>query len=571
MCPSHTYPLPGLSRNVRLCASLFLLTASVVDVHAAGLLSDIELAVVSAGAASPVPDPAGDRPDVTDDLNVVADPVSAEWGAPYHPEENISPENAIAIHENSIVDAASHAIIKRHNQTSLSANAQSNLATLNVTNSSRSNAVNAINLHVNTGNVPMTQTNLVEQGEFQQAHYGANTPVLIVHSSFVRDVHSSSYNNATTTEIRNAFSSHHVNSLSIASVAVDPFRPEVLFDIGNIGTIIPAWTLQIIPSLSFDGTYTDPLDGEWGLKGSYTGLSLTSPSLAVNGLYPQGDDLFLDIDFNLPALNMGTIVVEGCVSECSDLSIHLGSIGGDSIIDGITLEGMNPLKDLELNVNTGIATAGSGSFTAGDSNVGLSGELTTHIGAYFDFTLDLSDYWFVDDLFGQNKWSHREDLDYELTIPFSIVDFDVDGFTLNFDGSICVALFGNQNCGQSHYEYQEATFTDNSVISHQTSQQATSNVINESNSFAEVHGGVLTGAEAELIVMTDSDLLLVSDSDVNINDNAQTNMQAANVVNSAATVSANSLNMELSRRGAMNPAAVSGALLNQRNYFNQRL
>ena len=202
------------------------------------------------------------------------------------------------------------------------------------------------------------------------------------------------------------------------------------------------------------------------MKGILSGCTLTGPPLAVNGLRPKGDVLILEVEFNLPSLDMGTIKMEGCASECADWSIPLGTIGGGSIIpnDEIVLAGMNPLRDLELNINTGLATAGRGHFSASDSGVGIYGELEVNLGAYFEFALDLSDYWWVDDLLGENSWSYRAELDYGINIPFTILDHQVDGFSVDFDGSVCLKLFGNSaSCGYLESEYQESFYADNST------------------------------------------------------------------------------------------------------------
>ena len=542
-------------------------------VKAADLLSDNELAVVSAGAPAPVPDPTGDRPGVTDDLNVVGDVVLEQWGSQ---QRNDQPrdDSATAIHENMIVEAGSHAKIKRNNQVRLSHTSQANLATLNLTNSSRSNVANVLNLNTNPDSLQTHQSNRVDQNEFQQASYGANNAMRLVSAATTHNGIVTSLSSQVINEIYNDIYYRQVTSSTIVDVAVDPFSPEVFFDLLDIGVIIPEWSLNIIPSGSIGDIYTDPLGGEWGLEGSYSGLTLTGPTLAVNGLRPQGDDLILEVEFNLPSLEMGIIKMEGCLSACEDLSINLGSIGGGSVIpnDEIVLAGMNPLRDLELNINTGLATAGRGHFSASDSGVGIYGELEVNLGAYFEFALDLSDYWWVDDLLGENSWSYRAELDYGINIPFTILDHQVDGFSVDFDGSVCLKLFGNSaSCGYLESDFQESFYADNSASFNQEDSFTSSSSINESNSYTEVHGGILTGAEAELIVMTDSGLQLSSDSDIEIKDSAQKDLQAVNVVNSAAAISANSLNMSINRHAPISSSAASGILLNQRNHFNQRL
>ena len=542
-------------------------------VKAADLLSDNELAVVSAGAPAPVPDPTGDRPGVTDDLNVVGDVVLEQWGSQ---QRNDQPrdDSATAIHENMIVEAGSHAKIKRNNQVHLSHTSQANLATLNLTNSSRSNVANLLNLNTNSDSLQTHQSNRVDQNEFQQASYGTNSAMRLVSAAATRNEIVTSLSSQVINEIYNDIYYRQVTSSTIVDVAVDPFSPEVFFDLLDIGTIIPEWSLHIIPSGSIGDIYTDPVGGEWGLKGSYSGLTITGPTLAINGLRPQGDDLILEVEFNLPSLNMGTIKMEGCLSECADWSLPLGTIGGGGIIpnDEIVLAGMNPLRDLELNLNTGLATAGRGHFSASDSVVGIYGELEVNLSAYFEFALDLRDYWWVDDLLGENYWSHREDLVYDINIPFTILDHQVDGFSVDFDGSVCLKLFGDTaSCGYLESDYQESFYADNSTDFNQSDSFTSSTSINESSSYTEVHGGVLTGAEAELIVMTDSGLQLNSDSDIEIKDSAQKDLQAVNVVNSAAAISANSLNMSINRRAPISSSAASGILLNQRNHFNQRL
>ena len=560
-------------RSLLLSVSFFVFTSYSFVVYAGGLLSDDQLAIISAGAAGPAPDPTGDRPGVADDLNVVGEVVLEQWGSLQRNDEPRD-NSSSAIHENIIVEAGSSVSIRRNNQIRLSHTSQSNLDALNVSNTSRGNVANVINLNANPDSVQVRQNNWFEQNEFQQASHGTNSNITLVSTTTSRNEIATNLSNQHINEIYNDIYYHQITSSSTVDVAIDPFSPEIVFDLLDIGTIIPEWSLNIIPYLSFDGTYTDPVGGEWGLNGSYSGLTLTGPTLAVNGLRPEGDDLILEVEFNLPRLNMGIITVEGCLSSCEDLSLNLGSIGGGSIIDDneIRLAGMNPLRDLELNINTGLVTAGRGHFSASDSSLGIDGELEVNLGAYFEFALDLSDYWWVDDLFGENKWSHRAELDYGINVPFTILEHQVDGFNVNFDGSVCLKLFGtNTSCGYLESSYQESSYADDSASFSQTGSFVSSNSINESNSYAEVHGGVLTGAQAELIVMTESDLMLNSDSDVNVGDGAQKNLQAVNVVNSAAAIAANSLNIDMGRRSMTSSPVVSGMLLNQRNYFKQRL
>ncbi|MCW9005632.1 MAG: hypothetical protein OQK70_10235 [Gammaproteobacteria bacterium] len=561
-------------RCLLLCGFSFAISSYSYGIFAGALLTDNELADVSAGAPGPVPDPTGDRPGVADDLSIVGEPALGLSGALQAVDDEARDNISAAIDENLIVEAGSHATIERTNQVRLSHSSQAGLEVVNLSNTSRSSVANGLNINTDSASLLTHQNNQIEQNEFQQASHGTNSNIERVSTSTIRHEIASNFSNQVINEVYNDIYYRSVTSSAITDVAIEPFSPEVFFDLLEIGTIIPEFSLNIIPSVSFDGTYTDPFDGEWGLKGSYSGLTLTGPTLAVNGLRPEGDDLYLEVEFNLPRLEMGTITVEGCLSECEDLSLNLGGIGGGSVIENneIRLEGMNPLKDLELNLNTGLVTAGRGQFSASDSSVGISGELEVNLGAFFEFSLDLSDYWWVDDLFGQNKWSHRAELDYEIDIPFTILEHQVDGFDMNFDGSMCLKLFGsNTSCGHLESSYQESFYADNSASFNQTDSFAASNTINESNSYAAVHGGILTGAEAELIIMTDSDLQLNSDSDVNIKDGAQQELKAVNVVNSASAVSANSLNMDIARRVQVSPLVSSGVLLNQRNYFNQRL
>lgn len=568
------------------CVIALTLTSYSASAFSGNLLTDQQLANISAGSAGVTPDPGGNSPNsngqiAANDIALAGDtnssagqPAPEQWES-LNRHDDISQNNYTNTNnDNHIVEAGSRASVVHVNRITLKHASQSNLSAINISNSSQSSIVNTVNLNSNNDSTQVHQLNQVEQSEFQQASHGNNSLTTTLLEAHIKSEKISFLSSESFSDYRANYSRRNVNSNNNVDVGVEPFSPDLFMHLGEIGTIIPEWSLDIIPSVNFDAIYEGPLGDEWGLAGSYSGLTLTGPTLAVNGLRPSGDDLILEVEFNLPELDMGKITVEGCVATCSDLSLNLGSIGGGSIIDGneIVLAGMNPIKDMQLNLNSGVAVAGLGNFSASDSSIGIGGELATHFGAYFDFTLDLSDVWWVDDLFGVNKWSHRENLDYEINIPFTILDHDIDGFTANFEGSVCLKLFGNNaSCGILEYEYEESLYTDNSREFSQTNEYSSSSIIDESKNRELVHGAILKEAEAELIVMVNSNLEISTDSDVVIYDNAQQSSQAINVVNSAATISANSLNIDMSRHSSINASAYSGVLLNQRNYFKQKL
>lgn len=553
------------------CSCLILISYSFLG-YAGDLLSDDELAIVSAGAPGPIPDPTGDRPGVIDDLTVVGDSGLEQKG------DIASTHSVHAIHENIIVVAGSRANIKYSNYIRLSQSSQSNLNAFNLSNTSQSNVINGLNLNSNNQNTQTLQNNWFEQNEFEQSSYAVNTETLLISKSSYRGESITSRTTRERSEVHNNIMSRQVTSYSLVDAEVEPFKPEVLFDIGNIQAS-PSSSINLIAPVHRSFSATDSDGDGWSLYGNYSGFSIT-PVFRVNGLEPRGEDLFLDIELGIPGVEMGTISAGGCITSCGEdstvefFSVDLGSIEKTNIIDGITFREMNPLNGLELNINSGIAYSGRGRFSAGEASVGIDGELTAHIGASFDFSLDLSDSWWVDDLFRNNGiWNVHRELDYEVAIPFTILDYQLDAFEVEFEGSVCMDLGSLFGCGNNvqEYAYQETLYADNSAEFFQVEERIFSNIFNESNSYEEIQGGILTGAEAELIIMTASDLQMSSDSDVRISDNAQRNLEAVNVVNSAAAISANSLNMDVSRQGAHNSLRLPGALLSQRNYFNQRL
>lgn len=578
MCKSILVLLPVYLRYLSLCGSFLIIVSFPFVGYAGDLLSDDELAIISAGAPGPRPDPTGDQPGVADDLTVVGDPVVENWGAVDYQGNVARDINASAIHENIIIEAGSSASIKRSHQINLSYASQFNITALNLSNTVQSNVINGVNLNSNNQTAQTLQNNWFEQNDFQQVRHAINDDFVLIRNVSLRDERITNVINLDTSEIHNDVMSRNVVSYSHVEATIEPFKPEVLFDIGNIQASTPA-RLNLIAPVHRSFSAADSDGSSWSLYGSYSGLSLT-PVFRVNGLEPRGEDLFLDIELGIPGVDMGTISAGGCISSCGKdstvefFSVDLGGIERTNIIDGITFREMNPLNGLELNINSGIAYSGQGRFSASDASVGISGEVTAHIGANLDFYLDLSDNWWVDNLFSNNGvWDVHKELDYEVSIPFTILEYQVDPFDVVVNGSVCMDLGSLFECGNEVQEYksQVILYMDNSSFYSQTEEIISSNAISESNSYEEMHGGILTGAQAELIIMTASDLELATDSGVNINDNAQQNMEAVNVVNSASAISANSLNMDVTRQGLGNMSRASRGLLNQQNYFNQRL
>ena len=577
-------------RCLLLCGFSFAISSYSYGIFAGALLTDNELADVSAGAPGPVPDPTGDRPGVTDDLSIVGEPALGLSGTLLSVDDDVGDNITAAIHENLIVEAGSDAIIERTIQVRLSHFSQAGLEVINLSNTSLSNVANGLNINTDSASLLTYQNNQIVQNEFQQASYEINSDLVLINHEFLRNEINLSFITLETDEIHNDLANRNISRSSVVDVTVDKYLPTLEFIIGDIEKS-QVNQINIIPERELRFFSFEPLELPrlWDLSAEYSGLNVR-PNFEVNGLEQRGNDLFLDVKLGLPEIDMGTVSAKGCLIICTEtdpvytsFSVDLGSIDKLNIIDGLTLEGMNPLTDLDMSINYGIAYAGQGRFSASDAGIGIKGELTTNLSGNLDFNINLPDNWWIDEFFGADTLSVHREFDYDVVIPFTVLDFKgsgvsdnddfkVDGFSVEFNGSICLKLFGDDtSCGFLESEYEETFYTDNSTSIEQTKDYFSSTSISESNNYTEVHGGVLTGAEAELIIMTDSDLQLNSDSDVNIKDGAQQKLKAVNVVNSAAAISANSLNMDVARRVQLNPSVSSGVLLNQRNYFNQRL
>ena len=84
-------------------------------------------------------------------------------------------------------------------------------------------------------------------------------------------------------------------------------------------------------------------------------------------------------------------------------------------------------------------------------------------------------------------------------------------------------------------------------------------------------GGQMTGAEAELLALSDGSLSVDNSSVVSLNDSAQQNMRILHGVNAVSSIAANSLNISLMPSFSMGAAKKPQISLRQQNLFTQQL
>jgi hypothetical protein len=216
--------------------------------------------------------------------------------------------------------------------------------------------------------------------------------------------------------------------------------------------------------------------------------------------------------------------------------------------------------DLDFqNINTGFVFAGQGRVQMKEeASIKINGQVTVEVNIPFT-NIEL----------------------FDIKIPFKVIDISIAPFEFNdINGVIKAVLFdggsGINNGGmfdddEMSYSSSDYFFRDNSLIQHSFVEDIYKNSFSESFENNVFIGGQIGDSKADIVSMSDSKLNVNSSSDVSIHNSAQQNVNAMNVVNSAATISANSLNINVMNSRTIKPSTQSSLLMNQNNRFKQRL
>jgi len=327
------------------------------------------------------------------------------------------------------------------------------------------------------------------------------------------------------------------------------------------------------------GTLKTDWFGEYGAKLGYTGTTLTGVGLDVDSISNLDSDLVLGTTLTMPEVDLGNLDIKGCFVECAETNFPLGSIGGQEFSRDIRIAGMATEID-ELNLGTGFAIAGRGSINMSDPvHFGITGEASVKVSPYASVTLDLSKVKLIgvdvaaviDDILGQNKWTKTLEFDLiNLNVPFKVVELDVEPFSIEFDGVLLASLYGEGASGDMDHSSSESLYRDNSTKETLLAYDNADSSYNESYQHSAITGGQLTGAEAELLALSDGSLSVDNSSNIVLSDSAQQNMRILSGINATSSIAANALNISRQPifRGGTN---MLRSTTTQQNFFNQQL
>lgn len=441
-------------------------------------------------------------------------------------------------------------------EVSLDESAQANASAMNIVNASGADVVNVANVSDVLGaRVMARQMNDVLQVE----HHGGRVGLIALsgpnvnrsrHDEYSRSTSDAS-NQANIAMLQSRIHSTVSDTWSTGVPAYFPLQNLTL----TLGT--PDLPSVTVPRFHFDLTTTDDVGGVYGIRGDLGPFTFDPPQLVLGEVSFQGDDLIISAGYvDLPSLDLGSATITGCFIDCGSVSVDLPTVDGPRIdFPGEwRFEGANPFKDLHINAGHGVAVAGRGriDFTASHLTVGA------------ELSLDLPD---LSTNFDFEVLGFTVDTpDFSVEIPpisasVTVIDEDIGpGFTAEFDGALCLAVQTN-DCGTLTHSGASQTST---VDVRQASGSASSSMQEERISQGEEHvtvGATLSGAEAELIAMSEGSATLEQASVLGLTAQAQRGLAALNAVNAVGAMVGNGLNVGAQR--------AAGAGLAQTNAFTQ--
>ena len=336
--------------------------------------------------------------------------------------------------------------------------------------------------------------------------------------------------------------------------------------------------------LTLGGLVEDPIFGtDTGIRATIGPVKLLGPEVSLGKLHFEGDDLRLsNMSATLPGIDFGSASVKAClVDACASAGpTHIGVVGNQTITlldeQGIVFAGANPFKDIDLNVGSGIAVAGKGSISAGPINTTLTATVSLGLGenalisgfnTVSQATEGLLD--FAGEVFNvdpNNRFSLPM-LEPPLIPPIEAPISSTPGFVAEFDGTICLSVLADCNAEQEYSSTHQEQIVNN-TFQHEEKFYSSSETYNEYYDESILVGAQLSGAEADLIAMSNGTISTEAASNVSLKDGAQSNMRVINVMNTAYTLSGNAVNISRNS-SSINSQRGSGLTLQQGNVFKQ--
>lgn len=436
--------------------------------------------------------------------------------------------------------------------------AQQQAAAMNLVNASSADVISAANIATALGGrVLARQLNDVFQVEHSYGSVGrvVRSGPNLDRSYSTRSARSSSTSSSSTR-------AHHLQSRSSHSVR-DTYNANVpaYFPLQNLTITLgtPDIPSVTVPAFGFDLT-TSGDAGTFGIRGNLGPFTFDPPQIVLGTVSFQGDDLVVAGGFvDLPSLDLGEASVTSCFVECGTVSVDLPTIDGPRIdLPGEwRFEDANPFKDVRINAGNGIAAAGSGHVNLSAAHVTLTAELSLDLP---DLTTDFSF-----DVLGFSVNTGKFGVEIPpISASLTLVDADIGpGYSADFDGVLCLAV-QTSDCGRlEHSESTESSFVD---VRQATASASSSMSESASSSGEEVvtAAATLSGADAELIAMSEGRAQIDQASIVELGSQAQRGMQVVNAVNASGAIVGNALNV-----GTQRGAATTSAGISQSNSFTQ--
>jgi hypothetical protein len=319
--------------------------------------------------------------------------------------------------------------------------------------------------------------------------------------------------------------------------------------------------------------------GDLGAEIDYTGIQLFGPGLRIDSIDVGGTgdkDLLIGTRVTMPKLDFGDIKLELCAGGCTNTTWDLKYIGGYHIYPSFKLSDMAPEVE-ELNLGAGFDFSGTpngeiltvvpGSFT-------VDGDVYIKVTPYVTATLDVRELKLLKvavapvvkalNVFGNGKAIIKH------TWSFDLVNDSFDFELLNEDIEIpdIDLVLGNPN----HFFTERVLDSDNDILEVYDLVDVAESSFSDSYEHTVLIGGRMTGAEAELLAMSEGTLSVDNTSNVSLTEGAQQNIRVLNGVNAASSIAANAMN--ISRLPSFNagPSAATPRIsVQQHNRFNQQL
>lgn len=475
---------------------------------------------------------------------------------------------------------------KQNANTHIEGVVQSNLRAINLSNVSQGDGVNGVNIINDVARNKLSrefyQLNQITQTDRRQGQLGFSE----VYGTNVRKSWGNSYHKSANESVFNQLD--HVNTHSFSdsttsfnNASIPKYNPLQNFTI-NLGEY--KFGDINLGTLTLGGLVEDPIFGtDTGIRATIGPVKLLGPAVSLGQLHFEGDDLRLsNVSATLPGVDFGSASVKAClIDACASAGpTHIGTVGNQTITvldeQGKVFVGANPFKDIDLNVGSGIAAAGKGSISAGPINTTLTATVSLGLGedallngfnTVSQATEGLLD--FAGEVFNidpDDRFTLPR-LESPLIPPIEVPISSTPGFSAEFEGTICLSILADCIADQEYSSTYQENIVNNTSL-HEENFYSSSETFNEYYDESILVGARLSGAEADLIAMSNGAINTEAVSHVSLKDGAQSNIRVINAMNTAYTLSGNAVNISRNS-SSINNQRGSGLSLQQGNIFKQ--